>query len=64
MIPAGRERVLIRDRVGPYFVLTVNRESGYADLVELSSGTLVERVQFDKILPLSPPEIDTDPGPD
>ena len=60
LIPAARQRVLVRDRAGLYFVLTVYQESGCADLVELESATLVEGVQFDKILPLSPPEIEPD----
>ena len=57
MIPTARECVLVRGRPGLYFVLTVYQEFGYADLVELHSSTLVECVQFDKILSLRPPEI-------
>lgn len=52
MIPAPRDRVFIKGRDCPYFVLNVNRESGYADLVDLKSATLIEEVPFDKILSL------------
>jgi hypothetical protein len=34
MIPAARERVSVEGRSGVFFVLTVNEETGYADLVE------------------------------
>ena len=60
MVPAAHERVLVKGRGGLYLVLTVNQEYGYADLVELDSATLVEGVQFDKILPLLLPEIEPD----
>ena len=51
MIPAARQRVCVEGRSGVFFVLTVNRETGYADLVELNSATLVEDVRFERILP-------------
>jgi len=54
MIPAARERVSVEGRSGVFFVLTVNEETGYADLVELDlppSATLVDAVRFERILP-------------
>lgn len=60
MVPTARERVLVKGRGGAYLVLTVYQEYGYADLVDLDSATLVEGVQFDKILPLLLPEIEPD----
>jgi hypothetical protein len=54
MIPAARQSVCVEGRSGLYFVLTVNQEYGYADLVELDSVTLVEGVRFERILPVHP----------
>ncbi len=51
MIPAARQRVRVEGRAGVFFVLTVNQDIGYADLVELNSATLVEAVRFERILP-------------
>jgi len=51
MIPAARQRVRVKGRTGVFFVLTVNQDIGYADLVELDSATLVEAVRFERILP-------------
>jgi len=51
MIPAARQRVCVEGRSGVFFVLTVNQDSGYADLVELNSATLVEAVRFESLLP-------------
>jgi hypothetical protein len=51
MIPAARQRVCVKSRSGVFYVLTVNQEIGYADLVELNSATLVEAVRFENILP-------------
>lgn len=60
LIPEPRQRVHVKGRGGLYFVLTVNQEYGYADLVELHSATMVKGVQLDKILPWRPPEIEED----
>ena len=49
MIPAARQRVRVEGRTGVFFVLTVNQDLGYADLVELNSATLVEAVRFERI---------------
>jgi hypothetical protein len=51
MIPAARQRVCVKGRSGVFYVLTVNQDSGCADLVELNSATLVEAVRFENILP-------------
>jgi hypothetical protein len=54
MIPAARQRVRIEGRTGLYFVLAVNQEFGYAELLELDSLTLVDGVRFESILPAHP----------
>jgi|HubBroStandDraft_3_1064219.scaffolds.fasta_scaffold985683_2 hypothetical protein len=51
MIPGARQRVCVKGRSGVFYVLTVNQDIGYADLVELNSATLVEAVRFESILP-------------
>jgi hypothetical protein len=54
MIPAARQRVRVEGRTGLYFVLAVNQEFGYAELLELDSLTLVDGVRFESILPVHP----------
>jgi len=51
MIPAARQRVRVVGHDGVFFVLTVNQDVGYADLVELGSATLFEAVLLERILP-------------
>ena len=54
MIPAARQRVCVEGRTGLYFVLSVNHEYRYADLVDLDSATLVDAIPFERILPAHP----------
>jgi hypothetical protein len=59
MIPAARQRVRVEGGTGLYFVLAVNHEYGYAELLDLDSLTLLDGVLFERILPVRP-EMDED----
>ena len=51
MIPAQRERVRIRGRMGVYFVLGVDLEGGFASLLNLADAMRLEDVPFARIEP-------------
>jgi len=59
MIPAPRQRVRVEGSAGLYFVLAVNHEYRYAELLDLDLLTLLDGVLFERILPVRP-EMDED----
>jgi hypothetical protein len=50
-VPAARERVHVEGRSQTYFVLTVDRATGVAYLVDLRGRGDVEEVPFAKLMP-------------
>lgn len=52
MIPTERERVRLKGRSGVYFVLGVNREAGFASLLNLEDAMRLEDAPFARIEPL------------